>query len=525
MVRSPRANTGRNTTTREKPAAAGTTRSTRRLRRDLHLAELGGRLSDEREAIEDLLPETAVDRPATEPVVLTTEDVSRRFNVSTKTVDRWRTRGLVGTRMLVGNRQRIGFLESDVADFVAAHSEEVERGSRFSQLSDMERMRIVDEARQHARNGCTSGEAIRRVAATVGRSVDAVRQTLRNHDREHPQDAVFPFAFSPTTDDMKREIYRRYRSGATRDDLAREYSRPRTAIDRMLSEARFEALLNEPIDYVYSAMFDQPGAAAIILGPAPSPRTRQRIGKAPAGLPPYLASLYAVPLLTAEQEAHYFRKMNFLKHQAKQYRDGLRRDSVTDEQVNRLEDLLDQASEVKDLLIRSNLRLVVSIAKKNIRPGNDFFEMVSDGNMSLIRAIEKFDYSKGFKLSTYATWAIRRNFARSIPAEHSHQDRFRTGSDEMFQHSADEGSNEFQQERVHNQQHDALMKILKKLQDRERDILVCRYGLAQGSEPLTLEQVGERFGVTKERIRQLETRALTKLRNIAQEEKLDIPGI
>jgi len=307
--------------------------------------------------------------------------------------------------------------------------------------------------------------------------------------------------------------------------LAREYSRPRTAIDRMLSEARFEALLNEPIDYVYSPMFDQPGAAATILGPAPSPRTRQRIGKAPAGLPPYLASLYAVPLLTAEQEAHHFRKMNFLKHQAKQYRDSLRKDSVTDEQVNRLEELLDQASAVKDLLIRSNLRLVVSIAKKNIRPGNDFFEMVSDGNMSLIRAIEKFDYSKGFKLSTYATWAIRRNFARSIPAEHSHQDRFRTGSEEMFQHSADEGSNEFQQERVHNQQHDALMKILKKLQDRERDILVCRYGLAQGSEPLTLEQVGERFGVTKERIRQLETRALTKLRNIAQEEKLDIPGI
>ena len=68
-----------------------------------------------------------------------------------------------------------------------------------------------------------------------------------------------------------------------------------------------------------------------------------------------------------------------------------------------------------------------------MRPGTNFFEMVSDGNMSLIRAIEKFDYTKGNKFSTYATWAIMKNFARSIPAEHTLLDRFRTGNDEVFQ--------------------------------------------------------------------------------------------
>ncbi len=70
-----------------------------------------------------------------------------------------------------------------------------------------------------------------------------------------------------------------------------------------------------------------------------------------------------------------------------------------------------------------------------------------------------------------------------------------------------------------------MYEVLKQLQDRERDILVCRYGLDEGTEPLTLEEVGVRFGVTKERIRQLETRALGKLREIATTEKLDIPGI
>ena len=75
---------------------------------------------------------------------------------------------------------------------------------------------------------------------------------------------------------------------------------------------------------------------------------------------------------------------------------------------------------MKNFLIRSNLRLVVSIAKRHMKPRMSFFEMVSDGNMSLIRAIEKFDYTKGNKFSTYATWAIMKNYARSIPAEHTH---------------------------------------------------------------------------------------------------------
>lgn len=70
---------------------------------------------------------------------------------------------------------------------------------------------------------------------------------------------------------------------------------------------------------------------------------------------------------------------------------------------------------------------MVSIAKKHMRPNANFFEMVSDGNMSLLRAIEKFDFSRGNKFSTYASWAIMKNFARSIPAEHTLLDRFKTG--------------------------------------------------------------------------------------------------
>jgi RNA polymerase sigma factor (sigma-70 family) len=151
--------------------------------------------------------------------------------------------------------------------------------------------------------------------------------------------------------------------------------------------------------------------------------------------------------------------------------------------------------------------------------------MVSDGNMSLIRAIEKFDYTKGNKFSTYATWAIMKNYARSIPAEYTLLDRFRTGNDEVFHASPDDRGNQYEEEFVNSKQHQVIMSILEQLDDRERSIITHRYGLEHGTEPLTLEQVGAKFGVTKERIRQLESRALQKLRKIAHEEKLDVPGL
>ncbi len=462
---------------------------------------------------------------ASDETFLTTEDLSRRFNVSTKTVDRWRTRGLASRRMVVGNRRRIGFRAADVDRFVSDHADEVARGARFTQVTDAERVAIVDEVRRFSEEGVAPGKAARDVAATVGRSVETVREAVRAHNRRNPDSAVYPHAFAPMSQEFKHDIYQRARKGASIEKLSREYGRNKADIERIVSDARFDDVLSREIEYVGNPSFDDDDAAIDILGPAPEPRTKPRLSKAPPGLPPYLASLYAVPLLTPQQEAHHFRKMNYLKHQAARLRARLTPQNATPGRLDVIEGLLREANEVKDVLIRSNLRLVVSIAKKNIRSGRDFFEMVSDGNMSLIRAIEKFDYSRGFKLSTYATWAIRRNFARSIPAENTQLDRFRTGNDELFHHSQDQGSSQFEQERVHRQQHQALMQILHKLQERERDILMCRYGLNVGDEPLTLEQVGARFGVTKERIRQLETRALNKLRTIASEEKLDIPGI
>ena len=216
--------------------------------------------------------------------------------------------------------------------------------------------------------------------------------------------------------------------------------------------------------------------------------------------------------------------MNYLKFKAAKLREKLDKSRPQMRGMDAIEELLDRAVEIKNFLIRSNLRLVVSIAKRHVKPTSNFFEMVSDGNMSLIRAIEKFDYTQGNKFSTYATWAIMKNFARSIPAEHNLLERFRTGKDESLPALDRAAGDQFREELINARQRQMIVGILDQLDSREKDIIMFRFGLSQGAEPQTLEQVGTRLGVTKERIRQLEARALRKLRKIAQDDKLEIPG-
>ncbi len=475
--------------------------------------------------IEDVSDSVNIDADTSPEQVLTVEDVSRQFKVSTKTVDRWRNRGLVSRRFMFGNRKRIGFLKSSVERFVARHAGDVQRGGQFSQMNDEERNDIVVRARRLARAGGCPAEISRRIARKTGRAVETIRYTLKNYDRQHPESAIFPNAPQPLTEDVKKEILRGFNRGISVDRLSRRYCRTKASVYRIIGEMRAKRLVDQPIEFIYHRSFEDDNADAVILTAPPPTPDKQPTFRPPPGLPPYLAQLYSIPLLTKEQEAYYFRKMNYLKFKAARLRDQLDVSRAKSRVMDQIEECLNEAVEVKNLLIRSNLRLVVSIAKKHVKPNGSFFEMVSDGNISLIRAIEKFDYSRGFKFSTYATWAIMKNYARSIPAEHTLLDRYRTGSDELFLSSPDQRSDQFEQELVNHRQHEAIVQILNRLDERERNIIMFRFGLNQEAEPQTLEQLGGRFGVTKERIRQLESRALNKLRKIALEEKLDIPGI
>jgi RNA polymerase primary sigma factor len=281
----------------------------------------------------------------------------------------------------------------------------------------------------------------------------------------------------------------------------------------------------------------------------------------------YLREIGRVPLLTAEEEVELAKSIEAgLFAEEKLARAAI----ITSGEGTDLEMLAHDGVRAKQRLIEANLRLVVSIAKRYVGRGMLFLDLIQEGNLGLIRAVEKFDYTKGYKFSTYATWWIRQAITRAIADQartiripvhmvetinklvrvqrQLHQDLGREPSPEEIGTEmglSAERVVEIQrvaQEPVSLQSpigeedsdlgdfiedadavvpieaaafillQDQLDGILGSLSDREQRIIQLRFGLTDG-HPRTLEEVGREFGVTRERIRQIESKTLAKLRH------------
>jgi RNA polymerase primary sigma factor len=302
------------------------------------------------------------------------------------------------------------------------------------------------------------------------------------------------------------------------------FGRSLLGLSRALTEVRARRLLEAKIEFVPHPSFDDSAMHPLILGPVPALSGGQAAPqvKPPAGLSPFPTVLDSDPLLTREQEVHLFRKMNFLKHQAARFRSEINPTRAEAADLDLIEALQREALAVNNQIVRANLRLVVSLVKKLSRPNQDFAELVSDGCVALIRAIEKFDFSRGCKFGTYASWAIMNNLSRDSP-KNRRRDRFVTGHEAMLKAAPDHRNDERQREAEQERHQEAIRRVLGRLDPRERTIIVSRFGL-EGTREKTLSQLGKELGITKERVRQLETRARDKLRKLAAEQGLDLPA-
>jgi RNA polymerase primary sigma factor/RNA polymerase sigma factor len=483
---------------------------------------------DLRLLVEDVSDAANVPADAAGERVVTIDDLSKQLKVSTKTIARWRKQGLVSRRFVFDGRKRVGFLASSVERFVRENEEQVRRGANFSQMSDEERAMILRRARRLAMAGGTLPEVIKRLARKTQRSLETIRYTVKQYDRTHPESVIFRDHNGPLPEEVRQRIYQQFRRGESLEAISRRVRRSKAAVKRIVDQVRAAKIFSLPLDYIGNPQFPHvrsKKAVREICGPMPGLGKQTPKLRLPKGLPPYLASLYEVPLLDRQQEAHLFRKLNYLKYKAQRFRQRLDAERPQVSLMDRIERLYGEAVATKNEIIRANLRLVVAIAKRHVGPTEDFFDLVSDGNMSLIRAVEKFDFAQGNKFSTYATWAIMRNFARTIPNERRHHDRFRPSPTEIFSSSCDGRSDQHELEAAQSQRESQVGKILGYLDQREQEIIVRRFGLAAGQEPLTLKEVGAVMGVTKERVRQLEARAMSKLRKAASDEKVEIPEL
>lgn len=330
--------------------------------------------------------------------------------------------------------------------------------------------------------------------------------------------------------------------------------------------------------------------ARSVTVPAPKPAKRKRRNKKrrqdtstvmltgdPVRM--YLKEIGKVDLLSAADEVHLAMKIEAGTEAAEKlnaFHDG--EIDLTRAEQRRLNRIEQMGLEAKQNLISANLRLVVSIAKRYVGRGMLFLDLIQEGNLGLIRAVEKFDYTKGFKFSTYATWWIRQAITRAIadqartiripvhmvetinklvrvqrallqdlgrdptPEEIGAEmgmtaDRVREiqkisqepvsletpiGEEEDSQLGdfiEDSGAVAPPEAASDSMLREQLDQVLDGLADRERKVIKLRFGLEDG-HPRTLEEVGREFGVTRERIRQIESKTLAKLRHPSRSGKL-----
>jgi len=288
----------------------------------------------------------------------------------------------------------------------------------------------------------------------------------------------------------------------------------------------------------------------------------------------YLREIGRVPLLTAEDEVELAKTIEAGLFAEEKLTGGF---PMLGAVHGDLELLVGEGVKAKQRLIEANLRLVVSIAKRYIGRGLVFLDLIQEGNLGLIRAVEKFDYTRGYKFSTYATWWIRQAITRAIADQartirvpvhmvetinklarvqrQLHQELGREATtDEIAAEMGLEPERVAEIQRIAQEPvslqspigeeesdlgdfiedadavvpieaaafimlQDQLERVLDQLAEREQRIIQLRFGLTDG-HPRTLEEVGREFGVTRERIRQIESKTLAKLRHPSRAQML-----
>ncbi|MBX9654551.1 sigma-70 family RNA polymerase sigma factor [bacterium] len=230
-----------------------------------------------------------------------------------------------------------------------------------------------------------------------------------------------------------------------------------------------------------------------------------------------------VPLLTKEQEHTLFRAMNYLKHRAAKIQQRLPRARHKEFLLEEMNLSLRQSEEVRNYILRANLRLVISIAKKYVNAANTFDELISEGNLSLLQAVEKFDVSRGNRFSTYATRAIRNNLYHYVFDKHKRRQQVTLAEDELLQTTRDERANETACELRLDYIRRSLARIMKRLDAQKQSIITQRFGLNGEENPPTLKELARDMGVSRERVRQIQVRAMKELLQFANEEKIELP--
>ncbi|MHC4215936.1 MAG: sigma-70 family RNA polymerase sigma factor [Planctomycetota bacterium] len=452
-----------------------------------------------------------------EEKVYTVEELAAKFKVSAKTISRWRKKGLMARFFLFDDgKKRLGFFQSVVDDFARTNPALVENAGNFTKLTEQEKADIINRAKDLAGRKFTRYKVIKTIAAETDRTQEAIRYTLINYEKGVGNKSIFKKPAGVIGPRDTAAIYKLYQRGASVKELMKKFHRSRSSIHRIINKRRVQVLLDRKIEFIDSSEFLEDDAREKIL--------LHDIESSSGDSAEHSGSMPSFAVLNRQQETELFRKYNYLKYLACLVRTKVNSAKPSSASVSEVEEYLRSAEDIKKRIIEANLRLVVSIAGRHLGTGANMQDLVSEGNLSLMRAVEKFDYTRGYRFSTYASWAITKDFARRIPAETARQDKTtaldlsNVPQDMRIPPTADIAAIE--------RAHLSLDHVIRdNLTSREQYVIRNHFGLDSGAirkRAKTLKQIGDDLELTKERVRQIELVALQKLRHSLSPEEFDL---
>jgi len=449
-------------------------------------------------------------------------DLKRLFAVAPTTVARWRRLGLKAFKFIFPDgTKRLGFTAVFISQFVRSHAEARSRFRWPGHAPEALQKALVAQARVLAREGVAYDEVQRRLASKFALQPAAVRRIVELHDRSHPGSAVFPVLAKPPKARECKLMYDALKAGFRVDDIAAIFDRPCSVVRRAILRHKAHVIAERPIEFVGNELFDHPDADRIILAPAEGPAAeyRREVRQDDAGddpeIPAFARQLRRLSLLTPERERYLFRKYNYLKYKIARLRRELDMGEPALGHIHRLEELYHRAEATRNEIIRANVRLVASIARRHVTLNVRLSDLISEGNVSLMKAVEKFDYARGNRFSTYATWAIYKNFAKTVPAGAAAARRFVTGQEQRLAQAQSRAPAPPESAQRLPSAHEVVQVLLACLSERERTVIMRRFALEPGVRASTLSELGRELDITRERIRQIEHQALAKMRKAA----------
>ena len=464
--------------------------------------------------------------------VYTVEELAEKMNVSAKTIYRWRKRGLIAEKFIFGKgTRRLGFLQSSVDHFLKENPELIVKAKCFERLTAKEKSRIVKmAAKLRASTDMSDYRIIKKISAEVGKCNETIRYTLLDYDKANPEKAILKKSAGVIEPAKAAEIYKLYKQGCDIKELMERFDRNKSSIYRIINGRRAKALFAKKIEFIASDEFLAEDASGRILSrptdeiQPPAHKNVEPLKLADGSLQDYLQVLKDVPVLNRESEAELFRRYNYLKYLAYKESAIIKPAQASGMKIRRIERYLDEAEIIQKRIIEANLGLVVGIARKHTSAGASLLDLISEGNVSLMRAVEKFDYNRGFRFSTFASWTIAKDYARKIPARAARLDKTTAASLANFHR--DLRTKEAADFAAIDRAHKSLMRVIKNnLTEREQYIIMNRYGLIGSpvkKKTKTLIQIGRELDLSKERIRQIELGALQKLRQSLSVEEFEL---